>query len=155
MLVAGMAFLRRSKSSAIKPLPAWEPIVADVPLPQQVITLQVTNPLTNQVVDHQITFPAATSLSSVCIVPMDTLACPCESPMPSITIDDKGPKIPCAPAAVQHRAARSARAASRARGVLQPVPGGGGRGKGVRVRAPRVLQCAGDAAGEHLRRTRF
>jgi hypothetical protein len=58
MFVAGMAFLRRSKSSAIKPLPAWEPILADAPLPQQVIALQVTNPLTNQVVDHQILNPA-------------------------------------------------------------------------------------------------
>ena len=44
-----MAFLRRSKSCAVKPPPAWEPILADAPLPQQVITLQVTNPSTNQV----------------------------------------------------------------------------------------------------------
>jgi hypothetical protein len=52
-LVADMAFLRRSKASVGKPLPAWESILADAPLPQQVITLQVTNPLTSQVADDR------------------------------------------------------------------------------------------------------
>lgn len=51
MLLAGMTFLRRSLQgrSTSKAPASWEPILSEAPLPQQIITLPVTNPATNQV----------------------------------------------------------------------------------------------------------
>lgn len=43
-----MSFLKR-RATPVKVQPPWESILGDAPLPQQVITLPVTNPVTNQV----------------------------------------------------------------------------------------------------------